>query len=187
MPCDAAGNFLPLGPPPPEEEASTNPWEPFERGSQFRVADLLFHDAGMSKRHVDMLLKEWALECLAHGHTGPFALSEQMYTTIDSIEFEGSPWSSFTVEYTGAVDSNSPQWKKTVYEVHYCDPDAVVSQMLANLDFDGQFDYVPYIEIGRNGQRHWSDFMSANCAWRQSVCCIFIPFLCSLVSLEKGL
>ena len=43
--------------------------------------------------------------------------------------------------------------------------------MLDNPDFKGQFDYQPYVELGRKGERCWSNFMSGNFAWRHSVSC----------------
>lgn len=43
--------------------------------------------------------------------------------------------------------------------------------MLENPDFDGEFDYAPYIDLDMNGERVWSDVMSGNYAWRQSVSC----------------
>lgn len=41
--------------------------------------------------------------------------------------------------------------------------------MLNNPDFDGQFDYTPYIQYDKDGQRQWKNFMSGNYAWRKSV------------------
>ncbi|KAF9496355.1 hypothetical protein BDN71DRAFT_1430308 [Pleurotus eryngii] len=40
--------------------------------------------------------------------------------------------------------------------------------MLDNLDFDGQFDCTPYVELDKNCKCHWSNFMSGNFAWRQA-------------------
>ena len=42
--------------------------------------------------------------------------------------------------------------------------------MIANPDFEKEFDVVPYVELDVNGVRRRSDFMSANFAWRQCVC-----------------
>ncbi|KAJ3511752.1 hypothetical protein NMY22_g15551 [Coprinellus aureogranulatus] len=59
-------------------------------------------------------------------------------------------------------------WKKKPYEVWFRDPDTVLANMLANPDFNGEFDYQPYVEVDRDGKRRWSDFMSGNHAWTQS-------------------
>ena len=63
--------------------------------------------------------------------------------------------------------------------------------MLANPDFNGEFDYASYVEIGKNGKQYWGDFFSANFAWRHSVSFFMIgntplgPHL-SRRSLNKG-
>jgi len=67
------------------------------------------------------------------------------------------------------VDQDTPSWMQTAYEVWYHDPEVVVSNMLSNPDFDGQFDMRPYIELDAHGKRRWSNVMSGNIAWRRSV------------------
>jgi len=42
--------------------------------------------------------------------------------------------------------------------------------MLDNPDFDNQFDYAPYVELDKAGQRRWNEFMSGNFSWRHAVC-----------------
>lgn len=41
--------------------------------------------------------------------------------------------------------------------------------MLANPDFDNEFDVAPYVELDVNGARRRSDFMSGDFPWRQCV------------------
>lgn len=41
---------------------------------------------------------------------------------------------------------------QTQYEVWYHDPEAVVSAMLSNPDFEGQFDLCPYIDLDAHGK-----------------------------------
>jgi hypothetical protein len=38
------------------------------------------------------------------------------------------------------------------YKVWYHDPEAVVTAMLLNPDFDGQFDLCPYIDLNGHGE-----------------------------------
>jgi hypothetical protein len=45
----------------------------------------------------------------------------------------------------------------------------MVSNMLSNTDFDGQFDMCPYVKLNEEGNCQWSNVMSGNIAWRQSV------------------
>ncbi|KAF7290240.1 C2H2-type domain-containing protein [Mycena indigotica] len=51
------------------------------------------------------------------------------------------------------------------YEIWYRDPEVVIKNLLDNPDFDGLFDYRPYVEINPENKRRWSDFMSGNFAW----------------------
>ena len=67
------------------------------------------------------------------------------------------------------VDQSRQSWMQTSYEVWYRDPEIVVSNMLSNPDFNGQFDLRPYIELDANGKRRWTNVMSGNIAWKRSV------------------
>ena len=62
-------------------------------------------------------------------------------------------------------DNNALPWTQTTYEIWYRNPEIVISNMLANLDFDGQFDVHPYIDLEEHQKRRWSDVMSGNVAW----------------------
>lgn len=79
------------------------------------------------------------------------------------------PWQCFTVSPQEELPSDAPSWKQHEYQVWYHDPDTVIKNMLNNPDFDGQFDYTPYIQYDKDGQRRWKNFMSGNYAWRKSV------------------
>ena len=69
-----------------------------------------------------------------------------------------------------------PNWKKQQYNIWYHDPEVVVHNMLANPDFDKEFDYAPYVELDEHGTRRRSDLMSADFAWRQCVCLFFLLY-----------
>lgn len=56
-------------------------------------------------------------------------------------------------------------WKKQEYEIWYCDPEVVAHNMLANLDFNKEFDVAPYVELDVNGVHRHSDLMSGDFAW----------------------
>jgi hypothetical protein len=58
---------------------------------------------------------------------------------------------------------------QTSYEVWYRNPETVISMMLDNPDFEGQFDLCPYVDLDDAGRRHWSNVMSGNIAWRHCV------------------
>lgn len=66
-------------------------------------------------------------------------------------------------------DSPTPSWMKAEYELHMRDTDVAASNILDCPDFDGQIDYVPYVEYNNNGKRTWSNFMSGSFSWQHSV------------------
>lgn len=80
-----------------------------------------------------------------------------------------APWQCMKVGPAGELDDNAPSWKRAEYEVHFRDPDVVIKNFLDNPDFDGEVDYVPYIERDSQGRRRRSDFFSGDYAWEHSV------------------
>ena len=101
-----------------------------------------------------------------------------MYDCIDKSTLGNVPWQCMKVVPPDGLDpQTTPQWKREHYEVWYRDPDAVLRSMLVNPDFNGEFDYASYVEIGKNGQQHWGDFFSANFAWHHSVRKTFLVYL----------
>lgn len=125
----------------------------------------------MSTKKIDYLMEVWALDKAKSGDLAPFMSYQHMYSTIDSIEQGDLPWHSFSMTYDASDDNpaNTP-WKQATYEVWYRNPAQVISTMLDNPDFNGQFDYAAYIETDKKGLRTYSDFMSGKFAWRHSVC-----------------
>lgn len=108
-----------------------------------------------------------------HGDHSPFANAKEMYANIDAAHLGGVPWQCLSATLPGDHGPDAPSWKRKTYEVWYRDPGAILANMLANPEFDGEFTYRPYVELETtaNGheERHWSEFMSANFAWRHSV------------------
>lgn len=170
LPCDSEGNFLPLGtPPPPQAMALQGDWTPFDSEVQFTLAKLLYRRAEVSAANIDTLLDIWARSSAEANKPAPFETHEHMHATIDASLLGDVPWQCLVTGFSGDVDSRSPEWMRTSYEVWYRDPDTVITNMLANPDFAGQFDLRPYIDLNANGQRRWSSVMSGNIAWRHSV------------------
>ncbi|KAH9038559.1 hypothetical protein EDB85DRAFT_1860463 [Lactarius pseudohatsudake] len=169
LPCDSEGNFLPPGaPPPPRETPAQGDWTPFDSEAQFMLADLLFRRAEMSASNIDTLVDIWAQSTAEVNQPPPFESHEHMYATIDASTLGDVPWKCFIAGFSGNVDNSSPEWMRTSYDVWYRDPDVVVSNMLSNPDFAGQFDLRPYIDLDSGGKRRWSNVMSGNIAWRHS-------------------
>ncbi|KAN0120453.1 hypothetical protein V8E52_004280 [Russula decolorans] len=146
------GNFLPPGVPPPRRETQPQgdlDWAPFDDRVQFELADFLFRDAALSASKVNTLLDLWTRSIFEFDAPGPMKNHGELHTLIDSSTLGDVPW-----QYT--------------YEVWYRNPEIVVSNMLANPDFDGQFDLRPYIDLDKHQKRRWSNVMSGNVAWRHS-------------------
>ncbi|KAJ7114416.1 hypothetical protein C8R44DRAFT_630053 [Mycena epipterygia] len=167
-PCDKDGNFLPDGaPPPPRTAARDDDWTPYEDDIQFNLADFLFRKVQMSSKNINHLLELWALSLMKHDDLGTFRDYKDIYETIDATKVGDAPWKCF-VTTPMAVGDDAPAWARQKYEVWYRDPEVVVANMLDNPDFDGAFDTTPYVHLDAENKRRWSDFMSANFAWRHS-------------------
>jgi hypothetical protein len=147
-------------------------------GVQFKTANFLYRRVEMSAGNIDELFDIWA-ESNENGEDPPFNSHEHVYETIDATQHGDAPWHCFAVSYNGEARHPCPSWQTGEWEVFYRDPNVVLTQMLQNPDFDGQFDYAAYVGLDKSGKRYWSDFMSGNFAYRWSVC----PFnFCELQS-----
>ena len=158
-------------PPSPQETPLQGDWTPFRNEVQFKVADLIYRRAELSASNIDALLDlraESFKEFDASQHA-PFENHQDLYSTIDSSTLGDIPWQCLVTEVSDNINERSPNWMRERYEVWYRDPEAVVTAMLSNPDFDGQFDLCPYIDLDRHGERQWNNVMSGNIAWRRSV------------------
>ena len=168
--------------PSPRETPLQGDWTPFGSEVEFKLAELLFRRAELSAPNIDSLLELWAqsLEGLDVTQGAPFDSHEDLYATIDSSTLGDIPWQCLVTGVSDDTNEHSLSWMRTQYEVWYCDPEAVVSSMLSNPDFDGQFDLCPYIDLDAQGKRQWNNVMSGNMAWRRSVrsTVFFVPRMC---------
>jgi len=144
-------------------------WSPFDSEVQFSLADLLYRRAELSTTNIDTLLELWASSLDGFNATSPFRSHQEMHSIIDSSILGDVPWQCMVTGVPEDIDEHAPSWMQTNYEVWYRDPDTVVSMMLDNPDFEGQFDLCPYVDIGADGKRRWNNLMSGNIAWR---CCV---------------
>ena len=141
------GVFLPKGTPPdPRSNPNHDDWEPFADEVEFLIADFLYRQEEMS-----------------------FSSYECMYSAIDDIKHGDAPWKSFTTSYAGELGPNAHSWQLQDYEVWFRDPDVVIRNMLDNPDFDGHFDYAPYVDLDKDGNRKWNEFLSGTFSWRHAV------------------
>jgi hypothetical protein len=167
--CDSHGNTLPPNTPPPLRPQPDNPSAPFASIRDFELAEFLFTDAELSQSRINMLMALWAQNVENEESSAPFANAKHLYAMIDSITQGDAPWKTMRVGYSGPTTSNSPSWKRDCYEVHYRDPDQVITNILSNPDFNNLIDYQPYKEFSRNGRRY-NEFMSGLQCWQQAVC-----------------
>ncbi|KAI0349284.1 hypothetical protein OH77DRAFT_1584128, partial [Trametes cingulata] len=169
-PCDVRGNALPPGSPPPSRsKQSPNDWSPFQDRVEFETAEFLYQRVQMSQPKIDTLMDLWAASLIQYGGTPPFASHRDMANVIDSIPHGDVPWQSFTITYNGPLPQASvPPWMTQEYEIHFRDPRLVTIWMLRNPDFDGEFNVSPYREYNEDGEREYTNLMSAEWAWRQA-------------------
>ena len=169
-PCDEIGNQLDPGtPPPPCSNTANDDWSPYADEVQFHLANFAFWCTELSGPNCNELLNIWALDKMEHNELAPFASYEHMYAVIDSTKHGNVPWQSFKISWAGEITPDSPMWQREEYEICYCDPDAIIQDMLDNPDFNGQFDYVPYVELDKSGKCWWNNFMSGSFSWRHCV------------------
>jgi hypothetical protein len=144
-------------------------WTPFDTKAQFEIVDLLYHHAEVSASNIDSLFEIWARSVHEFDAFGPFKDHNDMYITINSSVLGDVSWQCMVMKVPKDVDEHMASWMWTSYEVWYRDPEIMVSNMLSNTDFDGQFDMCPYIELNEEGNHQWSNVMLGNITWRQSV------------------
>ncbi|KAL6305520.1 hypothetical protein BKA93DRAFT_816905 [Sparassis latifolia] len=160
-PCDVNGNFV----------AYMDDWTPYSSRVEFEMAEFLFKRDQMSQSKINTLMDLWAASLLPYGADPPFADHTDMYCTIDVTPEGGIPWQSFTAAYTGTLpEGKVPLWMMANYDVWFHDPHAVIKSMLANPDFNDEFNAAPYREFtGPAGQRRYTNVMSGHWAWKQAV------------------
>jgi Plavaka transposase len=130
----------------------------------------------MSANSIDSLSQLMRATLIAHGvqpgDIDLFERNDNLLATIDSTLVGDVPWQSFSMSYDGplpqAQAGNIPMWMTTSYDVWYRDPRELLQNMLANRDFNGEFDYVPYREFDAKKTRRWRDFMSGDWAWKEA-------------------
>jgi len=165
-------------PPSPWETPLQGDWTPFGSEVKFKLAELLYCCAELSASNIDALLDLWAqsLEGFNATQGTPFDNYEDLYGTIDSSMLGDIPWQCLVTKISDDINEHSPSWMQTQYKVWYHDPEAVVSAMLSNPDFNGQFDLFPYIDLDACGKRQWNNVKLGNMAWRHLVS-ISVPFV----------
>ena len=160
--------------PPPRNLAPSDDWSPFPDKDTFQIVDFVFREDQMSNAKIDRLADLWGQR--HHDDRGsPFASHREVHAYIDSIQQGEAPW--HRLETTPAVNHtpDTPLWQTRQYDVWYRDPKKVIANMLDSAEFKDVIDYAPYQLHRRNGKRCWTNFLSGNFSWRQSVSSVKTP------------
>lgn len=146
-------------------------WSPFTSHVGFELASFVFAEAELSKKKVNCLLDLWAATLVPYGISPPIIDHADLLRQIDSIPLGDVPWECFSLGYSDPPPKSAgpPEWKTAEYEVWFRNPREVIKGILGNPEFDGHIDYSAYREH-EDLQRRYSNLMSGDWAWRQSVC-----------------
>jgi Plavaka transposase len=174
-PCDERGEYLlpHTRPPAPSipHEAATNPWNPFKSRIEFDFAHYHFVEVQNSAPLIDKALDLWAATVTVFGGDVPWRNSRELYATLDSIQLGDSPWKIYKIRYQGPRPPGTPpKWMTQTYELCARDTRQVLHHQFKTTQFKDSINLTPYRQFDGNGERTWSNLMSADWAWTQAVC-----------------
>ena len=150
--CDKDGVPLPQGTPPSphETDRSDNDWTLYTNCVQFEVADFLYCCNQMSAGNISFVTGFCVASLSPHNNSLPFKNTKDMYNTIDSTPLGNIPWQSFTLNYNGSPlenlrpDGESPPWMTADYDIWFRNLHLLIQALIANPEFKGQFDFMPF-------------------------------------------
>lgn len=173
IPCNEHGESLPAGTPPLHPDSNTDEpysWEPFASRADFDFAHFHFVEAQSSEGEINHALDILRAYLLPSGGHPPWANTQEMYETIDSIQNGDAPWEVIKIKYTGPKpERDVPAWMEETYELCTRNVRQVLHNQLATADFKDNFDPSPYQQFNGQGDRVYSNLMSGDWAWRQAV------------------
>jgi hypothetical protein len=108
---------------------------------------------------------------MEYGASAPWASTEELYATIDNIQHGDAPFRSIKIRYNGPrpAGRTPPPWMTETYELCTRDARLVLVNQMASPELAGKVNLRPYRQFDENGNRVYSNFMSGNYAWKQSV------------------
>ncbi|KIO07298.1 hypothetical protein M404DRAFT_23786 [Pisolithus tinctorius Marx 270] len=155
--CNTNGHAIdPNTPLPPVSEKSPNNWGPYGSQLRFETAEFLFQNTEMSATNIDRLCDLWGQ--LLHTEQGsnmpPFADHKELYNTIDTTLLGNIPWDSFKLKYSGEHPMGAvPPWMDQTYEFWFHPAHSLIVDMLANAEFDSEFNYTPYQDFSKDSEK----------------------------------
>ena len=175
LPCDSNGHDLPPGSQPPPREpldaTPENPYHPFKDRLAFEFADFLFSEQQSSEGHINRVLELWAAQAAKNRVDDgvPWKSASSMYATIDQTQQGSNPWKTTPFRYQGPLRDNTPKWMTQSYDLVARGICSVLHTQIACTDFDGHWDYVPFMEFSNDGDRVWTNLMSGEWVAEQAV------------------
>ena len=174
-PCNENQVYLPPGTlPPPPLVQSPNDWTPYRDRVDFELTDFLYRRVRMSNASVDTLSQLIRATLITHGvapdDVNLFESNANMLSAIDSTPLGDVPWQGFSITHDGPLPQAGvvPSWMTKSHDVWYRDPQLLIHNLLANRDFNSEFDYIPFQEFDAQKRRRWRDFMSGDWAWKEA-------------------
>ena len=163
-----------MQPPLPDapDASEDNLWHLFEDRLAFDWAHYHFVELQSSEKKINNRLDLWlAAKLKAGDHTPlPWSSAKEMYETIDSIQEGDAPFRTIHFKYSGPICPNPPHWMTETYELCTRDSQRLLLNQVATTDFDNTFDYIPYRQFNHTNDRVWSNLMSGDWPWNESVC-----------------
>jgi Plavaka transposase len=129
-------------------------------------------------------LQLWAGQSAKNGHDDvPWKSAAEMYNTIDKIRQGNNPWKSVPFHYTGPKPKTPPKWMTKEYVLVTRNIRHLLYEQIACTDFDGHWDYAPFMEFDHAGNRVWTNIMSGDWAAKQAV--RFYIYICVSISTDQ--
>ncbi|KAH8977117.1 hypothetical protein EDB86DRAFT_3068012 [Lactarius hatsudake] len=165
-PCDENHVYLPPGTlptPPPVQDPDD--WTPYRDCVEFELAEFLYQKVQMSGNDINVLSQLWCASLINHGvppdKINLFDSRDSLYVTIDAMPFRDAVWQGFSLSYNGPRPDDTPEWMTTTYDVWHRDVRQLLHNMLANPDFDDEFDYrQDYSVCGDGHNEYYPVYMS---------------------------
>jgi hypothetical protein len=174
LPCDENGHYVQSNDPPPGyqplDAIPNNPFHPFEDRLAFEFADYHFSRQQSSGPSINDALQLWVAQSAKNGYDDvPWKSATEMYSTIDQVQQGDNPWKMVPFHYQGPIPENPPKWMTEKYTLVTRNIRHLLHQQIACTDFDGHWDYIPFMEFNSTGNRVWTNIMSSDWATKQAV------------------
>lgn len=90
-------------------------------------------------------------------------------STIDQIQDGNATFTTVQFKYTGELPKNPPAQMTNKYELCTCNSHVLLHHQISTSDFASQFDYKPYHQFDHTGDCVWSNLLSGDWAWNETV------------------